>query len=243
MIVFPAIDLKDQKCVRLLQGQYDQMTVYSDNPLDVALTFEKQGASYIHIVDLDGAGDYQKSNEMIIKTIAQTLNIPIQVGGGIRTLEKVDRLLSYGVKRVIIGTVAIENISLLKDMIKKYPNQIIVSIDAKDRMIATRGWKHVTKIDALSFCKTLEAIGIQTIVYTDIAKDGMLEGPNYDDYLDLSLNTNLEIIASGGISSIADLIQLKKQNLYGAITGKALYENKFDLKDAIICLQKESSLA
>ncbi|MFU8792634.1 MAG: 1-(5-phosphoribosyl)-5-[(5-phosphoribosylamino)methylideneamino]imidazole-4-carboxamide isomerase [Acholeplasmataceae bacterium] len=241
MILLPAIDLKDQKCVRLLQGQYDQMTIYSDTPLEVAKSFEMLGASYVHIVDLDGAGDYEGSNESVIQSIAETLKIPIQVGGGIRTLEKVDRLLSYGVSRVIIGTIAIENIELLKRMVDKYPNQVIVSIDAKDGWIATRGWKTMTQIKALDFCQVLEDIGIKTIVYTDIAKDGMLEGPNYKDYEQLSKKTNLDIIASGGISSIDDLLKLKKQNLYGAITGKALYENKFDLKDAIRCLQKESS--
>lgn len=242
MILFPAIDLKDQKCVRLLQGQFDQMTVYSDTPLDVALNFEKLGATYLHIVDLDGAGDYERSNESVIKSIAESLNIPIQVGGGIRSLEKVDRLLSYGVARVIIGTIAIEDIELLQHMVLKYPDQIIVSIDAKNGWIATRGWKTVTQVDALQFCQGLKVLGINTIVYTDIAKDGMLQGPNYQDYERLSEQTNLNIIASGGISCIDDLLKLQKQNLYGAITGKALYENKFDLKDAILCLQKESSL-
>lgn len=243
MILFPAIDLKDQKCVRLLQGQFNQMTVYSENPLEVAQNFEHQGAKYLHVVDLNGAGDDEKINEDMIKSIVEGVRIPVQVGGGIRSLEKVDRLLGYGVARVIIGTIAIENTELLKQMIEKYPKQIIVSIDAKDGYIATRGWTVLTDILALDYCHLLETLGIDTIVYTDIAKDGMLEGPNYKDYERLSLHTNLNIIASGGISCIEDLIKLNKLGLYGTITGKALYEKKFELKDALLCLQKESSLA
>jgi phosphoribosylformimino-5-aminoimidazole carboxamide ribotide isomerase len=237
MILFPAIDIKDQKCVRLMQGDFNQSTVYDDNPLSVAQSFERDGASFLHIVDLNGASDDLSSNESIIKTIAQTVNIPIQVGGGIRSLSKVARLLSYGVNRVILGTMAIEDVELLGTLANKFPGQIIVSIDAKHGLIKTRGWKQSTQIKAIDLCKQLEAIGIKTIVYTDISKDGMLSGPNFEDYQMLKVNTNLNIIASGGISSLEDIKQLNEIGLYGAITGKAIYEKRFTVKEAIRCLK------
>lgn len=237
MILFPAIDIKDQKCVRLTQGDFNQTTVYDENPLSVAQTFESEGAKFLHIVDLNGASDDLSSNEDIIKTIAKTINIPIQVGGGIRSLSKVARLLSYGVNRVIVGTMAIEDTELLKTLARKFPGQIIVSIDAKHGFIQTRGWKQATQIKAIDLCKQLEAFSIDTIVYTDISKDGMLTGPNFEDYQMLKSSTNLNIIASGGISNLNDLIKLNELGLYGAITGKAIYEKRFTVKEAIACLK------
>jgi phosphoribosylformimino-5-aminoimidazole carboxamide ribotide isomerase len=242
MILFPAIDLKNNACVRLEQGLMSSSKVYHENPLIVAKNFERSGAKYLHIVDLDKAIYKVSDNIKSIKKIKENTQIPIQVGGGIQTLDDVKSLLDLGIDRVIIGSVAVNNFDLLKEMVLKYKNKIIVSIDAKNGMVATHGWQEVSKIDTLELCKKLESIGIKTIVYTDISKDGMLQGPNFADYQRLIDQTNLNIIASGGISSINDLIKLKKMNLQGAIIGKALYENKFSLKEALECLQNESFL-
>jgi phosphoribosylformimino-5-aminoimidazole carboxamide ribotide isomerase len=243
MILFPAIDLKDNLCVRLEQGRFDLLKVYSKDPVDVAQDFINQGAENIHIVDLDGAKSGNRINFKSIKAIVEKTNAYIQVGGGIRTLKDVDELLNAGVSRVIIGTLALEDKVLLQEMVTKYPKQIIVSIDASNGMIATHGWKNVSTIDSLSFCKELETMGIDTIVYTDISKDGMLQGPNFEIYERLAKETNLKIIASGGISELNDLVKLNQLSLYATIIGKALYENRFTLKEALQCLQKESSRA
>jgi len=237
MILFPAIDIKDNQCVRLIQGRLDEVTIYSKNPLEIAQGFVSQGAEYLHLVDLNGASNESLINLPTLKNIISNLSIPIQVGGGIRSLDTVRALLKIGVTRVIVGTLAIENIQLLKELVTLYPDQIIVSIDAKKGKVATRGWQVVTNIEALDLCQILEGVGIKTIVYTDIAKDGMLEGPNFDDYTRLSKQTNLNIIASGGISSLDDLKKLSQMGLYGTIIGKALYEHKFTLKEALLCLQ------
>jgi len=186
MILFPAIDLKDNQCVRLVQGRFDDMKVYSQNPVEVALHFVNQGASALHIVDLDGAQSGNRINFKTIQSIVEKTKALIQVGGGIRNLEDAEELLKCGVSRVIIGTLALENKALVKEMVDQYPNQIIVSIDASHGMIATHGWKNVSSIDALTYCRELEEIGIDTIVYTDISKDGMLQGPNFEIYEELS---------------------------------------------------------
>jgi len=241
MILFPAIDLKDGQCVRLVQGDFDRSTIYSTSPLEVAKSFENDGAQYLHIIDLNGAETEDLVNFETIKTIIKNISIPIQVGGGIRTLEKAERLLKAGVSRIIIGTQAIEDFDFLKSLVDLYKDQVIVSIDANHQKVATRGWKYQTEIHALDLCKKLESIGIQTIVYTDIAKDGMMQGPNFKDYAELSLNTKLQIIASGGVSSLNDVLKLNEIGLYGAIIGKAIYEKKIQLKEAIQCLQNVSS--
>lgn len=240
MILFPAIDLKDQHCVRLSQGLFNQTQIYSNNPLEIAQSFAREGAEFLHVVDLNGANDDQQTNETIICELAKQLPIPIQVGGGIRTLEKAATLLNAGVNRIILGTIAIENLDLLKKLVQIYPKRIVVSIDAKQGMVATRAWKTTTTVSAIDLCRKLEEIGIDTIVYTDIEKDGMLAGPNFQMYEDLSLNTKLNIIASGGVSTKDDLIKLNQIGLYGAIIGKALYEKKLTLKEAIACLKQES---
>jgi phosphoribosylformimino-5-aminoimidazole carboxamide ribotide isomerase len=242
MIIFPAIDLKDNQCVRLSQGRFDDIKVYSNHPVDVAIEFINQGATHLHLVDLDGAKSGIRINTKTIQDIVEKTNAHIQVGGGMRSLSDVEELLKIGVSRVIIGTLALENKALLQLMINKYPHQIIVSIDATNGLIATHGWKNISTIDSLSYCKELESMGIDTIVYTDISKDGMLLGPNFEIYEKLSKETKLNIIASGGISNLNDLIKLNDLSLYGVITGKALYEKRFTLKEALLCLQKESSL-
>lgn len=238
MIVFPAIDIKDNKCVRLTQGDFDKVKVYSDEPYDMAFKWFNEGAEYLHVVDLDGARNETFINKSSIEKIIKNIDIPIQIGGGIRSEEKVDNLLSLGVSRVIIGTMAVENKELLKKLIAKHGQKIVVSIDAKDGLVALRGWEEISKVNSVELCQELEGLGLRTIVYTDIAKDGMLTGPNFEIYKTLAEKTSLDIIASGGISSIDDLVKLNEMNIYGAITGKALYDKRIDFKEALQCLQE-----
>lgn len=239
MIIFPAIDIKDNKCVRLSQGDFNKVKTYSNEPFEMALKWKNEGASFLHIVDLDGARSEEIINKKSIERIAKDIGLPIQVGGGIRSEEKIKSFIDMGVKRVIIGTIAVENKELLKELVSKYKEKLIVSIDAKDGKVALRGWEVISEVDSIDLCKELEEIGIKTIVYTDISKDGMLEGPNFDIYKILSQKTSLNIIASGGISSIDDIKRLKDMNIYGAIVGKALYDNKIELKEVLKCLQGE----
>ena len=213
MIIFPAIDIKDKKCVRLTQGDFDKVNVYGEDPSLMAKKWADYGAEFIHVVNLNGS---------------------IQVGGGIRDEKRVKELLDLGINRVIVGTMAIENKELLKELIEKYKaDKIVVSIDAKNGKVATHGWEKVSDIDSVDLCKELEQIGVKTIVYTDISKDGMLEGPNFDIYKELSQKTSLDIIASGGVTSIDDVKRLLDMNMYGAIIGKALYDNRIDLKEVL----------
>ena len=242
MIIFPAIDLKNGACVRLEQGDFTTSTVYRLNPLDVAKEYENDGASWLHIIDLDGAETGQGQNLETIKSIIANTNLNIQVGGGIRSKETILQLLDAGVTRVIVGTYALQQPLELQELLRQYPNQIIVSIDSKDGFVTYNGWQNQSTKTTLEFSKELEQLGVQTIVYTDISKDGMMQGPNLNDYQLLSIQTSLNIIASGGVSSYEDLATLRQMNLYGAIIGKALYINKISLKEAIQCSQNESSL-
>lgn len=239
MIIFPALDIKDNKCVRLTQGDFDKVKVYSDNPVNIACEWEKRGADYLHLVNLDGTNSEEIINKKSIEQIVKILHIPVQVGGGIRSESHVEELLSLGVNRVIVGTMAIENRDLMKKLVSKYKERILVSIDAKDGKAATRGWKVISSVDSLELCKEIEAIGVKTIVYTDIAKDGMLEGPNFQIYETLMKETGLNIIASGGICSMEDIKRLDSMNMYGAIIGKAFYDNLLDFTEVMECLQKE----
>ena len=238
MIVLPAIDIKDNKCVRLCQGDFDKKKIYSSDPLKMALKWQEEGAKYLHLVDLDGARDETFINRKSIEKIAQRLDIPIQIGGGIRNEEKVKNLLDLGVDRVILGTAAVENIELLERLLSIYgEDKIVVSIDAKNGRVATHGWKIISEINSLDLCKKLQSIGIKTIVYTDISKDGMLQGPNFDIYEELIVQTKLDIIASGGISFMEDVMKLNKMNMYGAIIGKAFYDNLLVFREVIQCLK------
>lgn len=238
MIILPAIDIKDNKCVRLCQGDFDKKKIYSSDPLKMALKWQEEGAKYLHLVDLDGARDENFINRKSIEKIAQRLDIPIQIGGGIRNEEKVKNLLDLGVDRIILGTAAVENIELLERLLSIYgEDKIVVSIDAKNGRVATHGWEVISEINSLDLCKKLQSIGIKTIVYTDISKDGMLQGPNFDIYEVLMKKTNLDIIASGGISFIEDVMQLNKMNMYGAIIGKAFYDNLLAFREVIECLK------
>ena len=233
MIIFPAIDIKDNKCVRLLQGDFDKVNVYGNDPSLMAKKWEDKGAKFLHMVSLNGARGEGNVNDESIKKLLSTVNIPIQMGGGIRSKERVKELLDLGVDRVILGSVAIKDKELLKDLISQYKEKIVVSVDAKNGKVAAQGWEEVSDINSLDFCKELEKIGVKTIVYTDISKDGMMIGPNFDIYEKLSKETNLDIIASGGVTSIEDVKKLKAMDLYGVIIGKSLYENKIDLKEVL----------
>ena len=234
MIIFPAIDIKDKKCVRLTQGDFDKVNVYGEDPSLMAKKWADYGAEFIHVVNLNGSRDEVGINDETLEKIATSVDIPIQVGGGIRDEKRVKELLDLGINRVIVGTMAIENKELLKELIEKYKaEKIVVSIDAKNGKVATHGWEKVSDIDSVDLCKELEQIGVKTIVYTDISKDGMLEGPNFDIYKELSQKTSLDIIASGGVTSIDDVKRLLDMNMYGAIIGKALYDNRIDLKEVL----------
>lgn len=233
MIIFPAIDIKDNKCVRLLQGDFDKVNVYGNDPSLMAKKWEDKGAKFLHMVSLNGARGEGNVNDESIKKLLSTVNIPIQMGGGIRSKERVKELLDLGVDRVILGSVAIKDKDLLKDLISQYKEKIVVSVDAKNGKVATQGWEEVSDVNSLDFCKELEEMGVKTIVYTDISKDGMMIGPNFDIYEKLSKETNLDIIASGGVTSIEDVKKLKAMDLYGVIIGKSLYENKIDLKEVL----------
>ncbi len=233
MIIFPAIDIKDNKCVRLLQGDFDKVSVYGDDPSIMAKNWQNSGAEFIHMVSLNGARGEGKINDESIRKVLDTIDIPIQIGGGVRTKERVKELLDMGVNRVIVGSMAIKNIELLKQLVDEYKEKIVVSIDAKNGKVAIQGWEEVSDINSVELCKSLEKIGVKTIVYTDISKDGMLIGPNFDIYEKLSKETNLHIIASGGVTCMEDIKRLKNMNLYGAIIGKALYENKIELKEVL----------
>lgn len=238
MIIFPAIDIKDNSCVRLTQGDFDKVKVYSEEPVDVAREWEGEGAEFLHLVDLDGARDESFGNKKSIERIVENVNIPVQIGGGIRSMEKVKYLMELGVNRVILGTVAIENPDLVKELLYVYGDgRIVVSIDAKDGKVATRGWEVVSEVDSIELCKKLEVMGVKTIVYTDISKDGMLQGPNFEIYEKLLQETDLDVIVSGGVSSMEDIEKLKKINPYGVIIGKAFYDNLLNFKEVKRCIE------
>lgn len=230
MILFPAIDIRNGKCVRLIQGDYDQEIVYGDSPTEMALLWEKQGAEFIHIVDLDGAKTGDSANQKAIQKVAGAVSVPIQVGGGIRSMEMIEKHIESGVDRVIIGTAAITNRSFLKEAVEKYGDKIAVSIDARNGFVATDGWTETTDTKALDLLQELDEIGVKTVVYTDIFKDGMMQGPNFEELKAVHEASKIDVIASGGVTTEDDIAQLKEMNLYGAIIGKALYEGSLSLE-------------
>ena len=233
MILYPAIDLYEGKAVRLFKGDYSQMTVYNHNPLAVAQDFLRCGATRIHMVDLQGARDGATPNLETVQSIKKQTGLFCQVGGGIRTMEIVDRYLSAGIDRVILGTAAVTDPDFLAAALAKYGERIAVGIDIKDGRVAIKGWTETSGKDALTFCAQMEAAGVTTVICTDISKDGAMQGTNHDLYKTLSENFSLQIIASGGVSSLEDVRHLADQNLHGAIIGKAYYSGSLDLARAI----------
>ncbi len=233
MLILPAIDLKDGKCVRLYQGKMDSSEVVAKDALETALEFKACKAEYIHMVDLDGAVKGSMQNIDKILDVINKVGLSIEVGGGIRNIEKVDYLIDKGVDRVILGTAALNDPSLVKEAVKKYGEKIAVGIDAKNEKVAVDGWMNVSSVDYIEFAKEMEKIGVKTIIFTDISKDGTLQGPNLEQLSKLQKSVNCNIIASGGIKNIEDLKTISEMGIYGAITGKAIYSGNIDLKEAI----------
>ena len=243
MLLIPAIDLRKGSCVRLLQGESDKETVYSNDPAAMAATFEEAGAKRLHLVDLDGAFQGEGANISSIRSILKNVSIPVQIGGGLRTEEDIDRMLALGVSAVIVGTMAVKHPDVLEKLLKKYTDeQIILGIDARNRKVSIEGWKESTEIQDVKFALRWKNSGIKRVVFTDISRDGMLSGPNLAALREMAEHTGLKIVASGGISSMDDLEQLKTLEPNGvdqAISGKAIYEGKIDLKRVFKCLQSE----
>ena len=243
MLLIPAIDLRNGFCVRLMQGESDKETVYSNDPAAMAVTFEEAGAKRLHLVDLDGAFQGERANASSIRSILKNVSVPVQIGGGLRTEEDIDRMLALGVSSVIVGTMAVKHPDVLEKLLKKYTDeQIILGIDARNRKVSIEGWKESTEIQDVKFALRWKNSGIKRVVFTDISRDGMLSGPNLAALREMAEHTGLKIVASGGISSMDDLEQLKTLEPNGvdqAISGKAIYEGKIDLNRVFKCLQSE----
>ena len=226
--IFPAIDLHNGQAVRLKQGDYNQVEVFFKNPVEVLDFFNKNNSKNLHIVDLDGAKDGNTKNYEVIKELVEKSDFFVQVGGGIRDEERIKKYIELGVNRVILG-----NEEFLKEMVKKYGDKIAVSVDAKDEKVAVKGWTETVELNSVEFCKKLSDIGVKTIIYTDISKDGMLSGTNLEIYRKLSKVVNSNIIASGGITFLDEIKELNKNHIYGAIVGKAIYSGNLDLKEVL----------
>ena len=233
MLIFPAIDLYDKKAVRLYKGDYAQMTVYSENPLEVAKSFKAAGAEYIHMVDLEGAKDGTTPNFDIVASVAKESGLKVEIGGGIRDEETVKRYLDAGVMRVILGTAALNDPEFLESVCKKYGERIAVGADLKDGQVAVKGWLETSDVSGIEFLEKMEALGVKTIICTDISRDGAMRGTNRELYKTLSEKFTMDIVASGGVSAIEDVKALRAMDLYGAIVGKAIYTGDIDLKEAI----------
>ena len=233
MELFPAIDLRNGQAVRLFQGDYDQMTVYSSAPEDVAREFKAKGARNLHLVDLDGAKDGELVNFESIRKIVKDLDMFVEVGGGIRDEERIKQYLDLGVGRVILGTIAIKDPEFLEAMVAKYKEKIAVGVDIKDGLVAIKGWTEKSQYTCNEFMSKMQMLGVKTVICTDISKDGAMKGTNIELYKELSKNYNIDIIASGGVTNIDDIKKLREMELYGAIIGKAYYTNAISIKDAI----------
>ena len=233
MLIFPAIDLYNGCAVRLLKGDYDNMTIYSDNPLEIAKKFQEAGAEYIHMVDLEGAKEGTTPNLSVVESVVKNTNLKVEIGGGIRSMEVVEKYREIGVSRVILGTAAVEDETFLKEAVKKYGDFIAVGADIKDGFVAIKGWVEKSNITCDEFFKQLSEIGVKTVICTDVSKDGAMQGTNRQLYRDLSQKFSMDIVASGGVSSVDDIIALRTLDLYAAIVGKAYYLGAIDLKTAI----------
>lgn len=240
MIFFPAIDLKDGQCVRLLRGEMDQATVFNDDPGSQALAFVKEGCEWIHVVDLNGAFEGRPVNADAVDAILDEVTVPIELGGGIRDMETIRFWLDKGVRRVILGTVALRDPALVIEACKKYPGRIAVGVDAKDGMVAVEGWAEVSDISAIDLAKKFEDVGVAAIIFTDIARDGLMQGPNVDSTLELARAISTPVIVSGGVSSMDDLRMIQKQggNLFeGVISGRAVYDGQINVREAVDLLK------
>lgn len=233
MRIYPAIDIKDGQCVRLLRGSFDNVTVYGDDPAEMAKKWQAEGGEFIHVVDLDGALKGHGVNAEAIKKICESVSVPVQTGGGIRTMEDIEAKLACGINRVIIGTKAVSDSEFVRRAVEKYGDKIVIGIDAKDGMVAIEGWEKTSEWKAVDFAKKMEEIGVKTIVYTDIATDGTLQGPNVQAMKEMAESVDVDIIASGGVGSIEHIKALLPTGVEGVIVGRALYTNSVDLKEAI----------
>lgn len=233
MNIFPAIDLFDGKAVRLFKGDYNEMTVYSENPPELCRDFEVCGAKFLHIVDLEGAKTGETPNIEVVKEIIKTTNLFTEIGGGIRSMETVDKYIDAGIGRVILGTAAVKDPDFLKEALDKYQDKIAVGVDIKDGKVAIKGWTEKSELDGEEFCKAMQDLGVKTIICTDISKDGAMMGTNHELYERLQKNLCIDIVASGGVSTIDDVKRLREKDLYGCIIGKAYYTGAINLKDAI----------
>ena len=233
MLIFPAIDLYEGKAVRLYKGDYAQMTVYNENPLEVARAFEAAGATHLHIVDLEGAKSGTTPNIDTVTLLTQNTSLFCEIGGGIRSMEVVDRYIAAGIDRVILGTAAVKDPEFLAAAVAKYGEKVAVGVDIKDGEVAIHGWTEKSGIDAFEFCEKMQSMGVKTLICTDISKDGAMQGTNHALYQELARRCNMQIVASGGVSSMEDVKKLREKDLYGAIIGKAWYTGAIDLKEAI----------
>jgi phosphoribosylformimino-5-aminoimidazole carboxamide ribotide isomerase len=237
MTIYPAIDLKDGQCVRLVQGKADNQTVYSSDPGDVARRFQRQGARWLHVVDLDGAFQGKPSNLKAIEAIADAVTIPFQVGGGLRKISDIEKLLQAGASRVIIGTRAVEGPDFIKQLLDEFGSErIVLGLDAKDGRVAVKGWVETVELTAIDLGKQMKELGVRTAVYTDVSRDGLLAGPNLDATQQVAVNTGLSIIASGGVSSVEHIRSIKameSDGVAGAIIGKAFYEGRISVAQAL----------
>ncbi len=240
MFTIPAVDIKSGKCVRLVQGRMDKEIIYSDDPADMAKKWEDLGASLLHLVDLDGAVEGKSVNMEVIKKILSNINVPVEVGGGVRDLHTVKAYIDMGVNRIVLGTVAKENPDFVREICEKYPGQIAVGIDAKDGLVAVRGWVEETEQKASELAKQFEGCGVSAIIFTDIMRDGTLTGPNIERTRELAESIDIPVIASGGVSDLNDVkktLQLKKSGVIGVIVGRALYDGRVKFED-IVQLEK-----
>ena len=236
MIMFPAIDIRGGKCVRLFKGDFQQETVFSDSPAEMARKWQSQGAEYLHLVDLDGALAGSSQNLAAIEKILEAVDIPTELGGGIRTMEQIDQLLAMGISRVILGSVAVKNPALVKEACAKYGERIVVGIDAKDGIVAVEGWGESGNIGVIELAREMKKAGVKTIIYTDISRDGTLSGVNVEATVKLAKESGIKIVASGGVKSLDDIKALKEQEaagIEGVIAGKSIYMGTLDLAEAI----------
>lgn len=238
MDLFPAIDLCGGKAVRLLRGDYNKMTIYSDTPVDVARIFKEAGADFLHLVDLDGAKDGGKKNFEVIRKIVAESGLKVEVGGGIRNIQIAEEYLDIGVMRVIIGTSAVTDPEFLHEAVSRFGKKIAVAVDIKDGLVATHGWTQTSAESCFDFCQKLQDVGVKTVICTDISKDGAMQGINEELYEKLTQRFSLDIIASGGVSSMYDLIKLSETGVRGAVLGKSIYTGSIDLANAVATIKK-----